>query len=225
MGSDALVLIVDENPTERDTLRRLLSEPSIEVETLSNASSLLERRLPERPVCVVADLHRAKATGFHVQQTVEVLAGLAEFVFVAGSGDIASVADVMKAGAVDCIESPVNPERLVQAVRTAIERARQRLQERAHLQRIQQRLQMLTPREREVLPYVISGWLNKQIALDLGISEKTIKVHRGRIMHKLEATCLADLIRIAMAANIAPIPRRQVIQRASAEPRNLDPSE
>jgi FixJ family two-component response regulator len=125
-------------------------------------------------------------------------------VFLTGHGDVPTGVDAMRKGAVDFLQKPVNDEVLLQAIQHAVERHAATQTHRQELERIQARLQRLTPREREVLEYVIGGCLNKQIAAELQIAEKTVKIHRGFVMHKMEATSVAELVRQCQTAGIAP---------------------
>ena len=155
------------------------------------------------PGCVVLDLAMPGLNGLELQTALAASGCQRPIIFVSGHGDVPSSVRAMKAGAVDFLTKPVSEENLLAAIRRAIDRDRLMRQARAELQAIGERLNTLTPREREVLQHVVAGQLNKQIAADLGTVEKTVKVHRSRVMEKMGVRSLADLVRMAERIGVA----------------------
>ena len=199
------VWIVDDDPGVRAALSRLLRATALEVETFASAQAFLDRFARERPRCVVLDLALPEFTGLDLLQLLHRRGEPVPVVFVSGTGDVASSVEAMKQGAIDFLEKPADPDALLAAVMRALaleaewRRTRDRIDEAARL------LERLTPREREVLDHVAQGKANKQIAADLGTSEKTVKVHRGRVMHKLGSTSVVDLVHLTeRAAGLDP---------------------
>jgi FixJ family two-component response regulator len=151
---------------------------------------------PDLPACLILDVELPDINGLEFQEQIAD-GDHPPIIFITGHGDISSSVRAMKGGAIDFLTKPFCPLQLIEAIHTAIDRDRISRSERAELARLQQRFSSLTPREREVLPLVASGLLNKQAAAELGISEITLQIHRGKIMQKMEAASLADLVRIA----------------------------
>ncbi len=191
-----LVLIVDDDEEIRSALRELLLSVGIEACCFGSTQELLRADLPERPGCLILDVRMPGASGLDLQQHLALNGNTRPIIFLTGHGDIAMTVQAMKAGAVDFLTKPVRDQTLLDAVAAAIEKD---VSQRAAARRITQhaaRFATLTPREREVLGEVARGRLNKQIAFDLGISEITVKLHRGNATRKLQATSVGDLIRI-----------------------------
>ncbi|MBO4225793.1 response regulator transcription factor [Bradyrhizobium neotropicale] len=191
-----LVLIVDDDEEIRSALRELLLSVGIDACCFGTTQELLRADLPERPGCLILDVRMPGASGLDLQQRLALNGNTRPIIFLTGHGDIAMTVQAMKAGAVDFLTKPVRDQTLLDAVAAAIEKD---VSQRAAARRITQhaaRFATLTPREREVLGEVARGRLNKQIAFDLGISEITVKLHRGNATRKLQATSVGDLIRI-----------------------------
>ncbi|WP_316397990.1 response regulator transcription factor [Bradyrhizobium sp. 33ap4] len=191
-----LVLIVDDDEEIRSALRELLLSVGIDACCFGSTQELLRADLPERPGCLILDVRMPGASGLDLQQRLALNGNTRPIIFLTGHGDIAMTVQAMKAGAVDFLTKPVRDQTLLDAVAAAIEKD---VSQRAAAKRITQhaaRFATLTPREREVLGEVARGRLNKQIAFDLGISEITVKLHRGNATRKLQATSVGDLIRI-----------------------------
>ncbi|MGY3158871.1 FixJ family two-component response regulator [Bradyrhizobium elkanii] len=191
-----LVLIVDDDEEIRSALRELLLSVGIDACCFGSTQELLRADLPERPGCLILDVRMPGASGLDLQQRLALNGNTRPIIFLTGHGDIAMTVQAMKAGAVDFLTKPVRDQTLLDAVAAAIEKD---VSQRAAARRITQhvaRFTTLTPREREVLGEVARGRLNKQIAFDLGISEITVKLHRGNATRKLQATSVGDLIRI-----------------------------
>jgi FixJ family two-component response regulator len=202
------VFVVDDDPAILRAVSRLLKAAGYDVRTYPTSHALLEEHDAAIPGCLVLDVALPGLNGLQLQQALNT-AGCERFiVFITGHDDVPSSVLAMKAGAVDYLTKPFDDEPLLAAVDTAIEKDRAAREARSELHSIQGRLATLTHREREVLQRVVTGRLNKQIAADLGIGEKTIKVHRHRVMEKMGAASLAELVRIAERAGIGAPDRR-----------------
>ena len=201
------VYLVDDDPQVLRSLARLLGSAGMQVRAFASARSFLDEVGADASGCVVLDLAMPGQDGLELQQVMfERGYGLA-VVFLSGKGDVPHSVRALKRGAVDFLTKPVDGEALLAAVRDALERSRQARQARTERLEFERRLATLTPREREVLHYAVSGRLNKQIAHELGTVEKTIKVHRSRLMRKLGARSVAELARLADRAGLDPAPR------------------
>jgi FixJ family two-component response regulator len=191
-----LVLIVDDDEEVRSALRELLLSVGIDACCFGSTQELLHADLPERPSCLILDVRLPGASGLDLQQHLASNGNTRPIIFLTGHGDIAMTVQAMKAGAVDFLTKPVRDQTLLDAVAAAIERDISLRTAARHIQQHVDRYPKLTPREREVLREVVKGRLNKQIAFDLGISEITVKLHRCRVMKKMQATSVGQLIRI-----------------------------
>ena len=196
------VFIVDDDPAVLKSLSRLLRSARLDVATFSSPREFLERHDPSAPGCLVLDVAMPGLNGLELQEALTAKGSELPIIFLTGHGDIPMSVQAMKRGAVDFLTKPVNDEDLLKAVHVAIEKDRLQRQTRAEVAEIQQRLATLTPREREVMEHVISGQLNKQTAADLGTVEKTIKVHRARVMEKMKVQSVAELVRLAERVGI-----------------------
>ena len=200
-----IVHVVDDDASVRSAIRRLLRSAGYSVKTSESAQSYLDEASPHTPGCVVLDLRMPGMDGLMLQERMAELGLTAPIVFVTAHGDVSASVRAMKQGAVDFLEKPFESQDLLAAVERAFERD-VKLRERIDATNwTQAGLQRLTPREYEVLTYVIGGAVNKVIARRLGVSEKTIKVHRGRVMKKMGAGSLADLVRMADRFGIEPL--------------------
>lgn len=192
------VFLVDDDASVRRALTRLIKSGGYQVHAFASAREFLDiRPQPEGPVCLVLDVRMPGLTGLDLQVELEKTTPVLPIIFITGHGDIPMSVKAMKAGAVDFLPKPVKDTDLLRAIEQALERATRETAGFAELQDIRQRLETLTSRQREVFEHVVSGQLNKQIAYDLGTVEKTIKVHRARVMEKMQAGSLAELVRIA----------------------------
>jgi FixJ family two-component response regulator/EAL domain-containing protein (putative c-di-GMP-specific phosphodiesterase class I) len=203
-GRSPTVYAVDDDPAVLKSLGRLLRSAGWNVVTFASAREFLEQIGPEAPGCAVLDLSMPEMGGLELQRELEARGCHLPILFLTGQADIPSTVQAMKRGAVDFLTKPVEDEELLAAVRRAVETDAAARRESAEIVAIRTRLDTLTPREREVLEGVVSGKLNKQIAADLGTVEKTIKVQRGRVMEKMQAASLADLVRLAQRAGVRP---------------------
>jgi len=191
------IFIVDDDPGVLKGLSRLLRAARLDVLAFSSPQEFLARHDPRAPGCLVLDVAMPGLNGLELQAALGARGSAVPIIFLTGHGDIPMSVQAMKRGAADFLTKPVNDEELLKAVRLALEKDRVGRQERAEIEAIKQRLATLTPREREVMEHVISGQLNKQTAADLGTVEKTIKVHRARVMQKMQVQSVAELVRLA----------------------------
>jgi len=195
--SSAIIAIVDDDPSVREGLSSLIRSAGLEVETFASAQEFLSLPGAEAPSCLVLDLQMPGLSGLDLQKRM-VEAGLEiPIVFLTGHGNIPASVKAMKAGAVEFLTKPFDDEELLQAIQEAIERDRHTRKQHADLRELRERYESLTAREQEVMEQVVSGRLNKQIAAELNITEFTVKIHRGRVMRKMHADSLADLVRMA----------------------------
>lgn len=196
------VFVVDDDAAVLKAVSRLLHAAGFAPLSFHSPESFLEQHDPETPGCVVLDMVMPDLDGLDLQQAL-LASGYERFiVFITGQGDIPTSVQAMKDGAVDILVKPFLEEELLAAVRNAIAKDQSARITRAQLQSIRQRMETLTHREREVLEHIISGQLNKQIAADLGTVEKTIKVHRARVMEKMGADSVAELVRMSVRIGI-----------------------
>ena len=200
-----VVYIIDDDPSVRGSLRRLLASAGRESRAFASAEEFLSN-VSHNPIgCLILDMKMPGISGLDLQQKLESSGINLPIIFLTGYGTIPVTVRVMKAGAVDFLEKPVDEQTLLDSVRRAIETQRQSSSQKAELQSIQERVASLSPREYQVFCLVVSGMLNKQVAFDLGVAEKTIKVHRARIMEKMKANSLADLVRFAERLSIGAL--------------------
>jgi FixJ family two-component response regulator len=199
------VFVVDDDLSVRKSLLHLLHAAGLNVATFASAQAFLERYDPNVAGCLVVDLAMPGLSGLELQEALTAKGSLLPIIFLTGHGDIPSSVRAMKRGAVDFLGKPIDAADLIEAVRRGIEKDRIARRVDTELTEVRRRLATLTPREHEVLCHVVSGKLNKQIAADLGIVEKTVKVHRARMMEKVGVGSLAELVRLAQRAGILPM--------------------
>jgi FixJ family two-component response regulator len=208
MPSPPTVFLVDDEASVRRALARLIKSAGYEVQSFASAREFLDASpCPAGPACLVLDVRMPGLSGMDLQRQLETTNFILPVVFVTGYGDIPMTVKAMKAGAVDFLPKPVRDTDLLRAVEQALARARREGAERKELEDIRRRIDTLTAREREVMHLVVQGWLNKQIAFELGTVEKTIKVHRARVMEKMQVESLAELVRVA--EKISPPPKSE----------------
>ena len=191
------VFVVDDDPSMRAYLRRLFESVSLRVLTFTSAEEFLRDARPDAPTCVVLDVQMPGLSGLDLQRELARADLLLPIVFVTGHGDIPMTVQAMKAGAVEFLTKPFRNQELLDAVREGHARDREARRRGAEVADLRGRYGRLTPREREVFALVVAGWLNKQVAAQLGTSERTIKAHRAAVVLKMEADSLADLVRMA----------------------------
>jgi FixJ family two-component response regulator len=199
-----IVFVVDDDHRIRQALHRLISSAGITVITFASAAEFLECEKPDAPACLVLDLQLPGVGGLELQQ--QLADGDAPpIVFISGHGDVPSTVRAMKAGAIEFLLKPFGDDELLRAIDAAITLDRAARQKRSEVTELRERYAHLTAREREVLPFVVAGFANKQAAGDLGIAENTIAVHRGQIMRKMGSRSLAELVRMADKLKISPV--------------------
>jgi FixJ family two-component response regulator len=204
MNDTRTVFVVDDDAAVLRSMARILRAANVEARTFQSPAEFLANHDPEVPGCALLDIAMPALDGLQLQTELSEHGIERPIIFITGKGDIPTSVRAMKAGAVDFLTKPVKAEQLLDAVARAMERDAQARHERDLRSSIDAKLRQLTPREREVLSHVVAGRLNKQIAGDLGTVEKTIKVHRGRMMSKMGVRTVADLVRVAAHAGIGP---------------------
>ena len=198
------VFVVDDDASVRKALVRLFHSAGLEAEAFASAREFLARASCDQPSCLVLDVRMPEVNGPDLQRELKETGDEIPVIFLTGHGDVPITARVMKVGALDVLTKPVNDDDLLHAVCMAAERDGAARAERRAVDVLRRRLDRLTRREREVLPLVIAGLLNKQIAGELGTTQRTVKVHRGRVMRKMQVASVADLVRVAERLEIAP---------------------
>jgi FixJ family two-component response regulator len=202
------VYIVDDDESVRKGLSRLMRASGYAAQAFPSARAFLSAPRPVRPACLVLDICMPGMDGLELQETLQALEDRnIPVIFITGQGDIPMSVKAMKGGAVDFLPKPFTDRALLRAIRTAIDKDRSSLAAAARAAQVKELLRALTPREYEVFALVVTGMLNKQVAASLGISEKTVKVHRSRVMAKTKVRSFADLVRLAQeAGSKAPVP-------------------
>jgi len=198
----ATVYVVDDDPSVRTGLARLLKSVGLMVKTFASALEFLEQAVVGEPGCAIVDLRMPAMSGLELQDQLRARRLDLPVIFLTAFGTVPASVQALKSGALDFLEKPVDDQVLLDAVFQALKRDRENRLKRAEAKAIQDRLSSLTPREYEVLTLIITGMLNKQVAYELGTTEKTIKVHRARILEKMNCDSLAQLVRLAEKAGI-----------------------
>jgi FixJ family two-component response regulator len=194
---DPIVFVIDDDPAIREAVKRLMSSVGMRVETFGSTSEFLAAKRPEAPACLVLDVRLPDVSGLEFQRELTDGNVQIPIIFITGHADVPMTVRAMKAGAVEFLTKPFRGQELLDAIQEAIAKDRTAWNERAQLAGLAGRYATLTAREKEVLALVVSGLLNKQIAAELGTSELTIKTHRGRVMQKMEADSVADLVKMS----------------------------
>jgi FixJ family two-component response regulator len=200
----ALVYVIDDDLSMRKAIGRLLESEDYSVEMFTGAREFLARVPHTGPSCAILDLNMPGLNGLELQEALAGRGRAEQVIFITGGASVPTCVQAMKAGAVDYLSKPFDDENLLSAVKRALERSSEQWLQRLQRKEMRDRLATLTPREFDVLKGVIAGMLNKQIASQLGTTEGTIKVHRGRVMEKMGATSVAELVILAQKAGIAP---------------------
>lgn len=204
-----LVFVIDDDPSVRKGLTRLLRSAEYESEVFASAAEFLARPLHSGPACVIVDVQMPGLNGLEFQEALIKRRRDEQLVFITGHGSIPMCAQVMKAGAVDFLPKPFKSSELLHCVERALARSTEQRRVAARKNEARHLLDLLTPREFEVMQLVATGMLNKQVATELGTAEKTVKVHRGRVMQKLRITSVAELVRLVEKAGVAPFTKRE----------------
>jgi FixJ family two-component response regulator len=199
-----LVGVVDDDQSVRRGLRRLFKSAGYAAEMFASSEDYLARESFAGPICLVLDVRMPGLNGLDLQRALEARGGCEQIVFITGHSDVPACSQAMKNGAVDFLLKPFDGDELIEAAKKALLRGKECLRQRAERRQARNRIDRLTPREFEVLRFVIIGLLNKQIAAELKTAEKTIKVHRGRVMQKLAVSSVPDLVRFSQAAGVLP---------------------
>jgi FixJ family two-component response regulator len=202
--SEAIVFVVDDDASVREALGRLIRSAGMRVEAFASAEAFLTRPRADGPACLVLDVRLPDLSGLDLQRRMAEANNEILIVFITGHGDIPTTVRAMKAGAVEFLTKPLVDTDVLESIRQAVARDRTSRDHQAETAAVRARYASLTPREAEVMAWVVSGLLNKQIAGELGISEETVKVHRGHVMRKMEADSLADLVRMSGKLDIPP---------------------
>ena len=193
----AVVYVVDDDASMRGALDNLVSSVGLEARLFASPQEFLQSKRPELPGCLVLDVRLPGISGLAFQQELAKIGIALPVIFLTGHADVPMSVRAMKAGAVEFLTKPFHDQELLDAIHAAIERDRARRREAAHLAALRARYEELTEREREVMKLVVTGRANKQIAAELGLSEVTVKVHRGQVMRKMAAKSVAELVRMA----------------------------
>jgi RNA polymerase sigma factor (sigma-70 family) len=203
--ADSLVYVIDDDTSMLKAIGRLLESEDYSVEMFTGAREFLARVPHAGPSCVILDLNLPGLNGLELQQALAERGLGEQIIFITGGASVPTCVQAMKAGAVDYLSKPFGDEELLHALEQALTRSSEQWLQHSQRKKVRERLATLTPREFDVLKLVIAGMLNKQIASQLGTTEGTIKVHRGRVMEKMDATSVAELVIVAQRAGIAPV--------------------
>jgi FixJ family two-component response regulator len=196
-----VVFVVDDDVSVRESLELLILSAGWQPVTFASAEDFLEHSSIDGPSCLVLDVRLPSLTGLDLQKRIMDRADV-PIVFITGYGDVPTTVEAMKAGAVDFVTKPFGDDVMLNAIRQALERSRQAIAHEVEMRAVRERYMALTRRERETMALVVSGLLNKQIATKLGITEITVKAHRGQVMRKMQVDSLADLVRLAAALDL-----------------------
>ncbi|HXJ07544.1 MAG TPA: response regulator transcription factor [Candidatus Acidoferrum sp.] len=206
MSQAPVVFVVDDDPSVRSSLKFLMSSVGLQVESFDSADALLQRKLPDAPSCLVLDVRLHGLSGLDFQRELAARNCYMPIIFITGHGDIPMSVRAMKAGAIEFLTKPFRDQDLLDAVRIALAKARERCERKKEVSDLKERFNSLTPREQEVISMVVSGMLNKQIADQLGTAENTVKVHRSRAMEKMRAQSVPELVKMLgkLESSVAP---------------------
>jgi len=206
---NGVVFVIDDDEAVRKSLKRLLHAADYEAEVFNSAADYLARPPQAKPSCLIVDVQMPGLNGIELQEALIKRRREEQLIFITGHGNIPMCAKAMKAGAVDFLPKPFKSRELLECVEQALDRSAKQRHREATKNEARRLLDLLTPREFEVMQLVITGMLNKQVAGELGVGEKTIKVHRGRVMQKLGVNSVAELLRLVEKAVVPPPVRRE----------------
>lgn len=208
-ADNAMVFVIDDDESVRKSLRRLLNSAGYRSEVFKSAADFLTRPVYTSPSCVIVDVKMPGLNGIDFQETLIQRRRDEQLIFITGHGNIPMCAQAMKAGAVDFLPKPFKTNELLACVDRALARSTEQRQRAAERKGARALLDSLTPREFEVMQLVVTGMLNKQVGAELGMAEKTVKVHRGRVMQKLGVTSVAELVRTVQKAGVATVAKTE----------------
>jgi two-component system response regulator FixJ len=209
MQPEALICVIDDDEAVRQSLEFLLRTAGITVRAFESAKEFLQAMPEVKASCIITDVRMPEMTGIDLLRRINELNYGIPVIVITGHGDIALAVEAMKIGAVDFLEKPFDDDLLLTAVRAALNRDADAAQHKARMAEINRKLEGLSNRERQVLEGLVSGWANKTIAFDLGISPRTVEIYRANLMTKMEANSLSDLVRMAMTAGILDNPDKR----------------
>src|SRR5580765_1669052 len=212
-----IVFIVDDDISVRESLELLMSTVGLQPEAFASAEEFLARPQPHTPCCLVLDVSLPNLNGLDLQKLLATDRYDMPIIFITVHGDVPMTVQAMKAGAVEFLTKPIDDDALLTAIGHSIERSRAALGDAQEIQELRDRYDLLTPRERDVMELVVSGLLNKQVGLKLGISEITVKAHRGKVMEKMKADSLADMVKMAVRLGLAPAKNPWHVSRDTEE--------
>ena len=201
---ESIVFVVDDDPSVRSAIKRLIVCVGLHVELFESAQEFLASKLPNVPSCLVLDVRLPRISGLALQRQLAEANVRIPIIFITAHSDVPMTVRAMKAGAVEFLTKPFHDQDLLDAIQLALEKDRSRRQQEAELTALRERFESLSPREREVVAMVVSGMLNKQIALQIGTAENTVKIHRSRAMEKMQANSLANLVRMIQRLQVSP---------------------
>jgi FixJ family two-component response regulator len=214
--ADQVVLVIDDDPSVRAAIASLIEAVGLTYQTFGSGQEFLEAQIPDVPRCLVLDVRLPGLSGLNLQRELRGRNIQIPIIFITGHGDIPMTVQAMKAGAVEFLTKPFRDQDLLDAIEQAIQRDRSARALRTELGELEKRYELLTPREREVMHLVVAGLLNKQIAVELDISEKTVNVHRSQVMQKMRAQSLAELVRTAEKLRLLLVQPQEHSQKAQA---------
>ncbi|HXQ33434.1 MAG TPA: response regulator transcription factor [Anaerolineales bacterium] len=194
---DSIVYVIDDDPSIREAVTSLIRSVGMSVQAFGSAKEFMTSKRPNAPACLVLDVRMPGLSGLELQRELTDAGISIPIIFITGHGDIPMSVRAMKAGAVEFLTKPFRDQDLLDAIKQAIDRDRELRKQQAGIADLRDRFERLTPREREVMELVVAGLLNKQVAVRLGISEITVKLHRHQVMEKMKADSLADLVRMS----------------------------
>src|SRR5215467_2488134 len=209
-SSKPIVFVVDDDISVRESLELLIQNEGWQPKPFASAQEFLECPRALVPNCLLLDISLPGMTGLDLQKRIAIERTDLPIIFITGHGDVPKSVQAMKAGAVEFLTKPFNDEVLLTAIQQALERSRQALAQQAEMHELRDRYGSLTPRERDVMALVVSGLLNKQVAGELGISESTVKAHRGQVMQKMKANSVADLVKMTARLHPSAAPNQSI---------------